>query len=68
MKISIKDFAVSMELGNNGVTLDVYDNNDNHLGDLRLGRGKIEWCEGRTHAGNGVTKTWPQLIAFFKGD
>jgi hypothetical protein len=67
MKVSVKDLAVTMELGNNGIELDVFDGQDNHLGDLRLGRGTIEWCHGRTRKGNGVQKTWEQLIAFFEG-
>lgn len=66
MKVSIKDLAVSMDLGNTGVTMDVYDNDDKFLGDLRIGRGTIEWCKGRTRAGNGVKKNWSQLIAFFE--
>lgn len=66
MKVSIKDLAVSMDLGNTGVTMDVYDNDNKFLGDLRIGRGTIEWCKGRTRAGNGVKKNWSQLIAFFE--
>jgi hypothetical protein len=66
VKVSIKDLAVSMDLGNTGVTMDVYDNDDRFLGDLRIGRGTIEWCKGRTRAGNGVKKNWSQLIAFFE--
>jgi hypothetical protein len=65
MKVSIKDLSVSMNLGNTGITLDVYDNQGQFLGDLRIGRATIEWCEGRTRAGNGVQKTWSNLIAFF---
>ena len=65
MKVRIKDLSVNMELGNNGVTFDVYDNADTFLGDLRLGRGKVEWCKGRTRAGNGITVNWNELLAFF---
>lgn len=65
MKVKIKDLSVSMELGNNGVTFDVYGNDDTFLGDLRLGRGKVEWCKGRTRAGNGTTVTWNELLQFF---
>lgn len=65
MKVKIKDLSVNMELGNNGVTFDVYDNDEKFLGDLRLGRGKVEWCKGRTRAGNGTTVNWNQLLAFF---
>ena len=38
MKVSVKDLQVTMQLGNNGIELDVYDNKDKHLGDLRIGR------------------------------
>lgn len=65
MKVKIKDLSVNMELGNNGVTFDVYDNDDTFLGDLRLGRGKVEWCKGRTRAGNGTKVNWNELLAFF---
>lgn len=33
MKVSIKELSVSMEVKNKGIELDVYDNQDNHLGD-----------------------------------
>ncbi|HEY9161761.1 MAG TPA: hypothetical protein VIS94_11820 [Desulfomonilia bacterium] len=65
MKVSIKDLQVNMDLGNNGIELDVYDNNDKHLGDLRIGKATIEWCPGRTHKGNGKQKNWDELIRFF---
>ena len=66
MKVSVKDFAVSMDLGNNGVQLDIYDNDGTHLGDLRVGKAKIEWCPGRTHTGNGHKAKWNDLIAWFE--
>jgi hypothetical protein len=31
MKVSVKDLAVTMDLGNNGIELDVYDNDGNAL-------------------------------------
>jgi hypothetical protein len=67
MKVSIKDLEITMELGNKGVTFDVYDNQDQFLGDLRLSRGTVEWCKGKTRAGNGVQVKWPELINFFEG-
>ena len=65
MKISVKDFSVNMDLGNTGITLDVYDNDGTHLGDLRIGRATIEWCKGKKHSGNGVKVSWSQLLAWF---
>ena len=53
MKVSIKDLQVNMDLGNNGIELDVYDNEGKHLGDLVISKAKIEWCKGRTRRGNG---------------
>jgi hypothetical protein len=66
IKVSVKDLRVSMELGNNGIELDVYDNQGNHLGDLRIGKGTIEWCSGRVRKGNGNQVKWDQLIAFME--
>lgn len=66
MKVSVKDLAVSMQLGSKGVELDVYDNADKHLGDLRIGKAKIEWCKGKTRKGNGKEVTWQQLIDWFE--
>ncbi len=65
MRVSIKDFQVSMELGNNGIELDVYDG-DKHLGDLRIGRGRIEWCKGRVRTGRGKKVTWMKLIEWLE--
>lgn len=66
MRVSIKDFAISMELGNKGLELDVYDTRGSHLGDLCIGRATIEWCKGRTRRGNGIKKSWQDLIRFFE--
>ncbi|MCP3167359.1 hypothetical protein [Myxococcus qinghaiensis] len=68
MKVSIKDLAVNMDLGNTGVTLDVYDTDGTFLGDLRIGKAKIEWCKGKTRQGNGVTVSWKDLIGWFESD
>jgi len=56
-----------MQLGNNGIELDVYDNQENHLGDLRIGKATIEWCKGRTRKGNGKQVSWQDLIGWFEG-
>ncbi|MEW6112067.1 MAG: hypothetical protein AB1664_08045 [Thermodesulfobacteriota bacterium] len=65
MKVSIKDLAVTMGLGNKGLELDVYDSRGKHLGDLCIGKASIEWCKGKTRRGNGTKKTWAELIRFF---
>lgn len=66
MKIRVKDFAVSMELGNNGISLDVYDNSNKHLGDLRIGKATIEWCKGKTQKGNGNKVSWEKLTQWLE--
>lgn len=66
MKVSVKDLSVSMELGNNGIELDVYDNQGKHLGDLRIGRATIEWCRGRVRNGNGNKTDWVALIEWLE--
>ena len=53
-----------MDVGNNGVTFDVYDKEE-FIGDFRVGRGGVEWCKGKQRKGNGVKKKWGELIAFF---
>ncbi|WP_170265772.1 hypothetical protein [Thiohalocapsa marina] len=45
-----------MDLRNNGVELDVYDNQGIRLGELRIGKATIEWLKGRTRKVNGNQK------------
>ena len=68
MKVSIKDLSINMDLGNNGVTFDVYGNDGKFLGDLRLGKGTVEWCKGKTKAGNGVKMNWNEFIKKVGGE
>jgi hypothetical protein len=65
MKVNIKDFNVTMDLGNKGIILDVYEPNGKRRGDLRIGKAKIEWCKGKTQTG--VKRTWQELIDWFQG-
>jgi len=66
MKVPIRDFDVDMILANNGVTMQVYDNNDNYMGKLRIGRGTVEWCHGKVPIGNGTKVRWERLIEWFE--
>ena len=70
MKVFVKDFAVSMEIGNNGIMLDVYDPGEGgaHRGDVRFGRATIEWCPGRVHQGNGFKVSWNEFIAWIEAN
>ena len=66
MQVHVKEFDVDMTLGNNGITLTVYDNQQELKGKLRLGRATIEWCPGRTGKGNGTRVNWDTLIGWFE--
>jgi intein-encoded DNA endonuclease-like protein len=68
MKVSVKDFQITMDLGNNGIELEVYDAQNNHLGDLRMGKATIEWCKGKIRAGNGIKVSWEELIDWFQSE
>jgi len=65
MEVSIKDFNMSIKLGNKGMELDVYDNKGNHLGDLQIGKAKLVWCKGRTTAEKGIRVSREDMIEFF---
>ncbi len=66
MKVSIKDLAVTMEIKNTGIELDVYDNEDKHLGDLVVTKSKLIWCPGKTKVENGHVIKWDDFITHMK--
>jgi hypothetical protein len=66
MKVSIKELAVTMDIKNKGIELDVYDNSARHLGDLVVTKTVLIWCDGRTTAKNGKKVTWDQFIKFMR--
>ena len=68
MKVNVDDLDVIMELRNKGLLLSVYDNDNKYRGKLRVGRGTLEWCKGKTRLGNGIKINWNDLIAYFEGD
>jgi hypothetical protein len=68
MKVSVKDFAVTMELKNKGIELDVYDNEGNHLGDLAISKTRLIWCKGKTKPENGIPITWGDFINHMESD
>ena len=45
--VYIEDLAVTMKLGNKGVTIQVTDDKDKHRGYLRINRGYIDWYKGK---------------------
>lgn len=66
MKVSIKDLAVSMEIKNKGIELDVYDGSNKHLGDLVITKTKLVWCKGRTDVANGQAIKWQDFIDYME--
>jgi hypothetical protein len=66
MKVSIKDFAVTMEIKNKGVELDVYSNDGKHRGDLVVTKTGLTWCKGRTTPANGKKISWNDFIAYMQ--
>lgn len=64
MQVSIKSFNVDMEVRNSGIEFEVRAPDGSHLGDLVLTKSNLEWCNGRTRAGNGVSATWKDFIAW----
>jgi len=66
MKVSIKDFAVTMEIKNKGVELDVYSTDGTHLGDLVVTKTGLTWCKGKTTSANGKKIPWDAFITYMQ--
>lgn len=62
MKVTVKDFFISMEIKNKGIELDIYDNNGKHKGDLVVTKSGLTWCKGKTTVANGKKITWKKFI------
>lgn len=60
MKVTVTN--IESQLGNNGITLFIADNQGNHQGKLRIGQATVEWCRGRTRMGNGKRIPMQQFI------
>ena len=65
MKVRIKDLSASMEIGNDGITLEVRDTSGKLRGDLRLGRGTVEW-RGAGRSVQMDRRSWEETIAWFE--
>lgn len=63
MKVTITDIASDIELGNNGIILEIRDNSDKHLGKLRIGRATVEWCKGKVSIGNGQKVNLEKILS-----
>jgi hypothetical protein len=64
MRVHIKKFDVApMEIKNNGIEVEVRTPDGKvQVGDLILTKTMLEWCDGKTHRGNGTQKTWKEFI------
>ncbi len=62
MQVKLAMDDVTIELGNNGVTLTIADNDGRHIGHLRIGQATVEWRKGKTRAGNGKKLQLAKLI------
>lgn len=67
MKVGIKSFDVNMEVKNNGIEFEVYDNDDKFRGDLIVTKKGVIWCEGRKRRKNGVAVSWNEFIDWMNG-
>jgi hypothetical protein len=65
VKVGIKDLAVTMEIKNKGIELEVYDK-DKFLGDLVVTKTKLVWCPGKTAVENGHPIKWADFIAYMQ--
>ena len=66
MKVFIKDLAVTMEIKNRGIEVDVSDNDGRHLGDLVMTKTRLVWCKGRTSVERGKPISWSDFIAYME--
>ncbi len=44
----VKAEGIEAELGNNGITLRIADNDGKHIGRLQVGKAKLRWFKGKT--------------------
>jgi hypothetical protein len=57
--VQINEFGLDLEVKNKGLLLDVYED-EKRLGDIRITKTGLTWCNGRAHSG--PKRTWRQFI------
>ena len=62
MKVSIKDFTVTMDVKTNGIEFEVRENDGTFLGDCYVTKTGLIWCEGKTTRDKGKKLTWAAFI------
>ena len=60
MTVKIKEFGLDLTVKNKGLTLDIYDPDGTFLGDLKVAKGGLTWCNGKAHTG--PKATWKEFI------
>jgi len=62
MQVSIKRFAVEMNVKQAGIEFGVWDNAGTFKGDCYVTSTGLIWCQGKTKKENGVRVTWDEFI------
>lgn len=58
-ELVIKEFGLDLQVKNKGMTLDVYESGK-HLGDIKITKTGLTWCNGKEHTG--PKATWQEFI------
>ncbi len=67
MKVSIKSFAVPMEVKSNGMELEIRKPDGTFIGDLFVAMSGLTWCKGKTTRPNGIKLSWTKFIKMMEG-
>lgn len=66
MRVIVRDIDVAIELGNNGITMEVRDSAGGLVGKLRLGKATVEWCQGKVSIGKGKMVPIEDVIDYIR--
>ena len=68
MKVSVKTFAISLDIKNKGIEIDVSDTQGKHLGDLWVTNTELIWCKGRKSRINGERVKWEDFMQMMESN
>lgn len=66
MKPFIKDMTIDLEIKNNGIEIQVDDNNGSQIGDLYVTKTGMIWCDGRTRRSGGKKISWEEFQEYMQ--
>lgn len=66
MKVNLDNFAISTELKNNGMPLEVRDPDGTLRGTLVVTKTKLVWCRGKIQEKNGAAVSWNDFISWME--